>query len=167
MKNKRMALCALFAAMTAVCAQIVLPMGVVPVNLALLPLLLSAALLPPRHAAASALLYLAMGLIGLPVFAGMTGGPGVLVGPTGGFLLGYIPCTWLTSYLRQKRLPLWFSMAAGLLTCYILGLVGLCALSHMSLPQALATGILPFIIGDVLKLALAAYLARRLTPVLR
>ena len=149
MKAKRLTLCALFAALTAVCAQVVLPLGPVPVNLALLPVMVGAALLPVRYAVTSAVVYLLMGLIGLPVFSRMTGGPGVMFGITGGYLLGYVLCAWVVAALCQSRVKPWLAMG------------------HVSFEYALGYGVLPFIPGDVLKIAAANGLAKRLYLVVR
>lgn len=167
MRAKRMTLCALFAALTAVCAQIVIPVGAVPVSLALLPVLLCAALLPRRHAAAAMLVYLFLGLMGLPVFAQMTGGPGILFGVSGGYIFGYVLCAWLTAWLLEKSLPPWLAMGAGVLACYAVGTPWLMAMSHMGLIEALLAGVVPFIPGDAVKIALAIYLAKRLSPISR
>lgn len=165
MKPQRMTLCALFAALTAMCAQVSLPIGPVPINLGLLPLLTCAALLPPRYAASTALLYIAMGAIGLPVFAGMSGGPGVLVGPTGGYLLGYVVCTALSSALIQRQLHPLAATALGIGICYLLGTLWLMHATSLTLLQALLTGTLPFIPGDAAKALVAYRLALRLRKV--
>lgn len=165
MKLQRMTLCALFAALTALCAQVALPIGPVPVNFGLLPLLTCAALLPPRYAAATALLYIAMGAIGLPVFAGMAGGPGVLVGPTGGYLLGYVVCTALAATLIQRRFHPLAAMTLGIGTCYLLGTLWLMRTANLTLLQALLTGTLPFIPGDAAKALVAYRLSLRLRKV--
>lgn len=162
MKIQQMTLCALFAALTALCAQIALPLGQVPVNLGLLPLLTCAALLPPRYAAITALLYIGMGALGLPVFAGMAGGLGVLIGPTGGYLLGYPVCAALTAVLIQRKIHPLAAMALGIASCYLLGTLWLMHVACLTLPQALLSGVLPFIPGDVIKALAAHSLALRL-----
>lgn len=167
MKAKRLTLCALFAALTAVCAQVVIPVGTVPVSLALLPVLVCAALLPVRYAVASTLVYLLMGLIGLPVFARMMGGPGVLFGISGGYLLGYVLCAGITAELIRRGVRRWQAMAAGVLACYAIGTLRLAAMGHMSMWSALSYGVLPFIPGDILKIMAANYLAKRLYLVVR
>ena len=96
----QLVLCAVFAALTAVCAQITIPIGAVPISLSLLPPLLCAALLSPRYAVLSMAVYLLMGLCGLPVFSGMSGGPGKLFGVTGGYIIGFIAI----EECRQRRL---------------------------------------------------------------
>lgn len=167
MNTQRMTLCALCAALTALCAQIALPIGTVPVSLALLPLLTCAALLPPGCAVATALLYLCMGVIGLPVFSGMAGGIGVLLGATGGYLLGYIACAAVTSWCIRRRMHPLCAMALGLAACYLLGTLWLGHTAGLSLPQAFAAGTLPFIPGDAAKAVLAHMLARRLKGAVR
>lgn len=167
MRTRRMILCALFAALTAICAQIVIPMAPVPMNLALLPILICGALLPMRYALAAVMVYIGMGAAGMPVFAGMTGGPGALLGPTGGYILGYGLCVTVSAFLIGKGTKRPAAMAAGVATCYGLGTAWLMTSAGMSLPQALLSGVVPFIAGDILKVFLASYLAKRLYLVVR
>ncbi len=162
-----MILCALFAALTAVCAQVVIPMGAVPMNLALLPVLVCAALLPKRYVAGAMLVYLLMGMVGLPVFAGMSGGPGRLFGLSGGYLLGYVPCAWLAAWLMEKRAAAWLAMGAGVIVCYAAGTAWLMLMGHMSLWEALGVGVLPFVIGDAVKVFVAVWLSTRMKKALR
>ncbi len=162
--TERLVQCALFAALTAVCAQITIPIGPVPVSLSLLPVLLCGALLAPVDAAASMAVYLLLGLFGLPVFAGMQGGPGVLLGPTGGFIIGYIPCALLTALiaLRGRSLPRTaLAMACGTLSCYALGTVWYMVSVSQPLGAALSVCVLPFLPFDAAKIAIAALISRR------
>lgn len=164
-------LCALFAALTAVCAQISIPIGAVPVTLSLLPLLLASALLPWRYAGLTALVYLLMGLVGLPVFSGLSGGPGKLFGVTGGYILGYLPCAALSGWLMEK----WGrafgrqcgAMALGVAACYAFGTAWFMATKHVGLWASLTMCVLPFLPGDAVKIALAAGLSLRLAEPLR
>lgn len=162
-----MTLCALFAALMAVCAQVAIPIGPVPVNLALLPVLVCAALMPGRYAAGAVLVYLLLGLAGLPVFAQMTGGPGILFGLSGGYLFGYALCAWLSGWLMEKRTPRWLAMGAGVAACYAVGAAWMMLFGGYSLSQALLTGVLPFLPGDVCKIFAAVFLAKRLQNALR
>lgn len=166
-KVQRMTLCALFAALTGLCAQLALPLGPVPMNLGLLPLLACAALLPPMWAAGSALLYLCLGALGLPVFAGMAAGPGVLAGPTGGYLLGYAACAGLSSALMARGLQPSQAMGIGVAVCYLAGTLWLACVAGMGLSQAFLAGTLPFIPGDAIKVALACRLSSRVKAALR
>ena len=100
--NLNMALrAALLAALTAVLAQLQLPIGPVPFNLAVLGAFLAGMLLRPAWAVCSMCVYMALGVIGIPVFAGFLGGPAVLVGKTGGYVLGYVCIAWCTAMARR------------------------------------------------------------------
>ena len=92
-------LCGLFAALTAICSYITIPLGFtpVPINLATLAVFLAGGLLGKKYGTASIAVYVMMGAVGIPVFAGFQGGVGVLAGPTGGFIAGYIAAAFLCS----------------------------------------------------------------------
>lgn len=162
---RRLALVVLFADLTAVGARISLPLAPVPLTLQTAVVLLSGALLGPGAGALSQVLYLAMGLAGLPVFSS-GGGLGYLLSPTIGYLAGFVGGSWLTGFLFRSRAvrgwPAAFAaMAAGLLPIYAAGLAGL----HLNLmlvqntrlaPGALLkAGLLIPLPGDLLKAALA------------
>ena len=127
------AFCALMAALTAVCSQIQIPLPMVPINLALFAVHLSGALLGPAGGALSVAVYVLLGMIGVPVFAGFRAGPAVLFGKTGGYILGYFLCAWLVGFLSRRR-PYTFprlclAMAAGVFVCYFFGTVWFMALT--------------------------------------
>ena len=157
---RNMLMASLTAALIALCAQIAIPLPLVPVNLALLPVFLAGFLLKGRWALASVGLYLLMGALGLPVFSGLRGGPQVLFGPTGGYLLGYLLSAGGIAALKNKagsfagRLLL---CLFALLTCYIPGTLWLLYLTGRPLLDVLSFAVLPFIPGDLLK-SLAASL---------
>lgn len=147
----------LFAALTAQIA-VPLPFSPVPVTGQTLGVLLVGALLGSRHGALSLLTYLGEGALGLPVFAGGTGGLARLAGPTGGYLMGFVAAAFLAGWLCQRgwdrRLPT--AAMAMLLGNAIIYLFGLPWLAHFVGPdKVLALGLLPFIPGDLLKLVLA------------
>ena len=164
----QLVLCALFAVLTAVCAQvnIVTPFSLVPVSLSLLPVLLCGGLLEARYALLSMGCYLLMGLIGLPVFSGFSGGAARLFGVTGGYLVGYLPCVLcialITRRLGRGIAVLCAAMAAGVVSCYVLGTIWFMALQHVPLSAALASCVVPFLPFDAVKIVLAAFLVRRL-----
>ena len=164
---RRMILCALFAALTAVCSQIAIPMPWgVPVNLALFAVYLAGALLGPVWGMASQLVYLVLAAVGVPVLAGLGGGPAVLFGRTGGYVIGYLLAALLTGVLAPRGASarrLAGAMAAGCLGCYALGTVWFMAITGISLWQSLALCV-PFLPGDAAKIALAAALGRKLAP---
>ncbi len=165
-----MAQCAMFTALLAVYSQIAVPLPMVPVNLALLAVYLAAFLLDRRWALLSVSLYLMLGAVGLPVFAGFQGGPAALFGKTGGFLLGYLCTAAIAASMRlwagtfAKRC---LACALGLLGCYVPGTLWFMLVTGLSLPLSLGYCVYPFLPGDAVKIALAAFLAPRLRSALR
>ncbi len=169
--TQKMTLAALMCALMCVCSQIQIPLPPVPLSLSLLAVHLAGALLGPSWGAAAAGAYVLLGAAGLPVYAGFAGGVSVLLGPTGGFLLGYIACAWLCGILVRRfgfsRRALILSMAAGTLACYLPGALWFMLLTGTNLSGAIAACVLPFLPGDALKVLLAALLARRVEKPLR
>lgn len=158
-------LAALFAAATAVLAQIQLPIGPVPFNLAVLGAFLAGMLLPPLWALASMGLYLGLGLIGIPVFAGFMGGPAVIFGKTGGYVLGYFCIALLTALAARsgRFLPTIAGMTAGLILCYALGTAWFMVITGANLAAALTWCVVPFIVPDICKAGCAWALGRLLS----
>ena len=101
---KTMIYCALFAALTAVCSQLAIPIQPVPINLALLSVYIAGGLLGGGMGAASQAVFLLIGAVGVPVFAGFRGGVQALVGPTGGYLIGYAAAAFVTGSGRSAVL---------------------------------------------------------------
>ena len=136
-----------------------LPFSPVPVTAQTLAVLLTGALLGSRRGALSALAYLGEGLAGLPVFAGGAGGLPHLLGPTGGYLVGFVADAYVTGTLAERG---WDRRAGTVMLAMLLGNVllyapGLAWLARfVGADKALALGLYPFIAGDLLKIALAA-----------
>jgi len=161
-----MAYASLFGALTAVGAYILIPVPPVPITLQTLFVDLSGALLGGPLAAMSQVVYILLGVIGLPVFAGGKSGIGVLFGPTGGYLIGFVAGAYVTgrlASLQPKPGLLWLvvSMAAGIAVVYLLGLFQLMAVAKLSLTKAVAVGLLPPLPGDLVKIAVAALICRK------
>lgn len=165
-----MAQCAMFAALLAACSQISIPLPMVPVNLALFAVYLAAFLLDRPYAQLSVGLYLMLGALGLPVFAGFQGGPAALFGKTGGYLLGYL-CTaaviaplrpWADTFARRCLV-----CALGLIGCYVPGTLWFMVVTRLSLPVSLGYCVYPFLPGDAVKIALAALLLPKLQAALQ
>ena len=156
-----------FSALTALSAQVrvLLPFTPVPITGQTFAVLLTGVVLGPRLALLSLLVYLAEGAAGLPVFAGFTAGPAVLVGPTGGYLAGMPLAAWLVGHLAlrgwdRRPLSLAAAMVLGNAVIYALGLVWLGvwlaqADKFSSVPGVLQAGMVPFLLGDALKILLA------------
>lgn len=146
-------------------AQIQLPVQPVPMTMQSLVVLLVGIAYGPRLGAATVLLYLGEGLCGLPVFAGFRAGPAVLAGPTGGFLLGFVPAAALAGWLAARGWAhgFWRGGALFLAGHAVLFACGLAWLATLVGPgQAIALGLLPFLPGTALKAALGSVLLRAL-----
>ena len=164
-----LAFAALFAALTAAGAFLIIPIGPLPIVLQNMFALLSGLVLGPLLGALSAAIFVAAGAVGAPVFAGGAAGLAVLLGPTGGYLFGYILGAFVAGAVAGSpkpgaKTPGWriaLAAAAGLLAVY---LPGLARLSHFTggLWQTLAAGFFPFVAGDAIKGVAAALAAPRL-----
>ena len=159
---------ALFGAGTAAGAYIIVPIPPVPITLQTLFLYLAGALLGGRLALLSQVVYLLLGIIGLPVFAGGKAGLGVLFGPTGGYLIGFLPAAYIVGKWNEMLktpsfLSVLLSMIAGTVPVYLLGILQLSFVAKLDLVKAVSVGMLPFLIGDGIKILVATLLAGRLT----
>lgn len=151
----------LLAACTAVLAQIVIPIGPVPFNLAVFGAFLAGMLLSPGMAVLSMATYWLMAAIGLPVMAGLQGGLGAVLSPTGGYVAGYLLLAGCTALVAERPMPMRLAgMALGLVLCYTLGTVWFICATGTALSAALAMCVLPFIPADVAKGIAAAWLAQ-------
>lgn len=165
--TRSLMLCALFAALMAVCSQLSIPLPMVPINLALLAALLGGALLGPKLGAAAIGVYVLVGLLGVPVFASFGAGPGTLFGKTGGYIIGYVLAAFLTGLLAGKGTGYWrtcLAMVAGTLACYLFGTAWFMQVTGMEWWLSLTYCVLPFLPGDGLKILAAAWLSGRLRP---
>ena len=155
MSTRLMTLTAMLTALLCILGPLTLPLGPVPLSLATAALMLTALLLGPGRAALCCALYLLMGLTGLPVFSGFTGGIGALLGPTGGFLLGYLPMTALCGWLCRRASAVWQRALAFLLgtaLLYLTGTAWYCWQSGAEITAALTVCVLPFLPGDGVKI---------------
>lgn len=161
----------LMAALTAAGAYIAIPIGPVPIVLQNLFIYLSALLLGRKWGTASVGVYLLAGALGLPIFAGGTGGIARFAGPTGGYLVGFLPAVYVIGALAERKIPGGIrdvlAMIVGTLIIYACGVTWLKVLTGMTAAMALAVGMYPFILGDALKIAAAVPLARTLRPLIR
>jgi len=170
-KLRWMVLASLMAALTAVGAYIHVPIGPVPIVLSTLFVLLAGLLLGSRWGSASMALYLLVGAIGIPVFAGGKGGFAHFFGPTGGYLLGYVLASWITGFISEHSrgllVPDIFAVVVGSLAIYSLGIPGLKLITQMSWTKTFMVGMVPFLIGDAIKASVAVILARSVRPILK
>ena len=168
---------AVFTAIISVLAQISIPLGIiVPFTLQTLGVFIASAMLGWKRGTLSVILYVLLGVIGLPVFAGFSGGVSVLFGPTGGYIIGFIftalAVGFMTDKLGRKLWVLAVSMVVGLLLCYIFGTAWFIILYNMQgkvmdLITALGYCVFPFLIADGLKIIVAAVLVNRLDKIIK
>ncbi len=153
-------LCAFFAALLAVSALIVLPTPAgIPLTLQIPVLAFIGFLLPPSSACKSTLVYLLCGAAGLPVFASMQGGFSVLLGPTGGYLWGFLPFVLLCSLPLRIGVLRFLCAVGGLLLCHLAGAVQAAFVGNTPLQASLLTLSLPLFFKDLVLLAAARALA--------
>jgi biotin transport system substrate-specific component len=164
---------ALMAAVTAVAAQISVPLFAVPFTLQVLAVILSGLLLGPRHGALSQAIYVLVGAVGVPVFAQFSGGLAVILGPTGGYLVSYPVAAAVAGLAARaardasRRRALSYSFlwgCAGLAVIYAFGATWLSVVSDLPLAVALAQGVLIFVPFDLIKVVLAALVAVAAAP---
>ena len=153
----------LAAAFTALAAQVSVPIpgSPVPVTGQTFAVLLAAAALGPVRGLAAQVLYLAAGVVGLPVFAGAGHGPGVVFGATGGYLVGFLMASAIAGYGARRgadrspvRTLLLFALASAVI--YVIGTTWLCLDTGMSVSAGISAGVTPFLLGDTAKALLAA-----------
>ncbi len=162
MKNSKIydvVLIAIMAAVLCVASPFSLPIGPVPISLATFVIYLLVFPLGWKKGTLSCLVYIAIGLVGVPVFSGFSGGVGKVLGPTGGYLLGYIAIAILAGIFVEKfannHILHFVGMILGTLICYGFGTAWLAYQAGMSFVAALGAGVIPFIPGDLVKMIVA------------
>ncbi|USG99695.1 biotin transporter BioY [Thermococcus argininiproducens] len=164
MRAKDIAYPSLFAALTAVGAQIAIPLGTVPITLQVLFVLLSGFILGSRLGFLSQLIYLLMGSLGLPVFANLSGGFAYIYGPTGGYLIAFPLAAFLVGFLSERQetfLNYTLAMLLGILVIYLLGWFRLGIFMGGDFRKAFIVGVAPFVIIDLIKGGIATIVAKR------
>lgn len=178
--TRSIAFCGLCIALMAVSAWITVPFGPVPFTLQTFAMVFAFLALRPKEALASIAIYLLMGAVGLPVFSSMRGGIGVLAGPTGGFLWGFllgalVAIAFLKLAGRKAKgtagdRPIAIDFIAAILflvVCYLCGWVQLAVVAQMGMAAAFAAAVAPFIVIDAVKLTVAVFTARAVRKAVR
>lgn len=169
---------ALMAALISVLSPLSIPLGnLVPISLATLAVMTAGALCGPYEACAAVVIYILLGIMGLPVFAGFTSGAAVAFGMSGGYIFGYIALALCTGFgaerirhpdsPEQKRIILLLSMITGTLLLYTAGTAWFMKFTGMSLGASLCACVLPFLPGDFIKMILVILLYERLVPLIK
>lgn len=158
---------ALLAGVIGALAFVTIPLGTVPLTGQSFGVMLAGALLGPRLGVLAVLGYLLLGIVGLPVFAGGTAGPAVLVGPTGGYLWGFVAGSAVIGLLAdvRKDRSVWQTLSGmvlgGIVVVYALGAWQLARFYGWPLGRVLLVGVAPFLPGDLLKVVAATAIVRR------
>ena len=164
-KTKRVAFMGILLAVIVICSWISIPFTI-PFTLQTFGIFLSVIVLDTWGAFLTVLGYLFLGLIGLPVFSGFKGGLGVILGPTGGYILGFLFSTLIAGKLMeifpQRKIYRYLSMVLGLIVCYIFGTIWFIYMytgkESITFTNALVLCVFPFVIPDLIKIVMADYL---------
>ena len=160
----------LLAALTAASALITIPIGEVPVILYNFFILMMGLLLGSRWGATSIAVYLLAGGLGLPVFAGGKGGIAILLGPTGGYLIGFLPAVFIIGFISEKFKQRFsydiIAMLCGTVVIYAFGVIQLKIVLGKTWLVTMALGVIPFIFFDIVKVVAAAVTAKAVRPII-
>lgn len=174
-KTLDMVYIAVFAVLIAICSWIPIP-ATVPFTLQTFAVFLAVGVLGGKRGSFSVLIYILLGAVGIPVFAGFSGGLGVLLGQTGGYIVGFLFAALLMwameALLGKKTWVLGLSMVLGLIVCYAIGTVWFMVVyakntEAVELAVVLGWCVIPFILPDLIKIALALVLSKRLGKILK
>lgn len=168
---KEIVLIGIFAALTAIMAQISIPLKPVPITFQIFAVFLSAFILGSKCATFSQIVYVLLGAIGLPVFSKFSGGTQIILGPTGGYIIAFPIVAFVVGKLVEKKaepskIYLISVALLGLILCYSLGAAQLGFILKLSVQKSLSLGVLPFIPLDIVKLIIASVLGYEIRKIL-
>lgn len=173
MKLNKLTYVAISTAAVAVLSQIIVPLPFtpVPINLAVLGVLVAGGFLGSYMGALSMVLYMLLGCIGIPVFAGLASGAGILVGPTGGYVVGYIFAAYIAGMAgtigKNSKIGFVLTLVVAVLACYALGTVWFVFTTGTGVWESLIMCVFPFIAGDGIKIAIAVPVIKRLVKAIK
>ena len=169
-KTRDIVYMSVFTAMISICSWISIPASI-PFTLQTMGVFTTVGLLGGKRGTLTVLTYILLGAIGIPVFAGFTGGVSVLLGTTGGYIIGFLLSALLMwgieTIMGRNQIVLAFSMVAGLIVCYVFGTAWFMLIytQHsgvIGLSTVLGLCVIPFIIPDLIKIGVALFLINRL-----
>ena len=163
MKTRDMTLIAVMAALICVAGPLTIPAGPIPLSLATFAVYMAGSVLGKKRGTIAVALYLIIGIIGVPVFSGFSGGFQKLAGVTGGYLIGYLPCAFLSGVGGEQREKAgwWFHalmMIIGTVLLYGIGTAVFMMHTGKTLGAALSLCVIPFLPGDALKITATVFL---------
>lgn len=163
MKNKskvyQMAIIGVLTAVICILGPLSIPIGLVPISFTTLAIFIALYVLGMKKGTLSTILYIIIGFVGIPVFSSFSSGPAKLFGPTGGYIIGYVFMALIAGYFIDRYIDKWFlcvtGMVIGSVVLYIFGTAWLAYQANLTVGAALAAGVIPFIPGDLAKIAIA------------
>lgn len=162
MKVQKAVLTGILASIICLFAPLSFPLGTVPISLATFAVYIISCTVSTKFSVPAVIIYILLGTVGLPVFSAFQGGFHLITGITGGYILGYIPCTLiiglLTNKIKNKKLVYPISMISGTAVCYLFGTLWYMLQTDTSFTAALSVCVMPFIIGDSIKITAASAL---------
>lgn len=162
MKAQKIALTGVMAAIICLVAPLSVPLGIIPLTLATFAVFIISCIAEPKSATGAVIIYILLGAAGLPVFSSFRGGFQIITGVTGGYIIGYIPCSLTVSLLvnkfPKKKFIYPLSMVLGNTICSLTGSLWYAFQSGVDFATAFKAGVLPFIIGDIIKITAASVL---------
>ena len=159
-KVYQMAIIGLMAAVICILGPLSIPIGVVPISFTNLAIYIVLYTLGMKKGSISYIVYMLIGFVGLPVFSNFSSGPSKLLGPTGGYIIGFFFMALIAGFFIDKFFDKWYLCIAGMVlgtaVCYVFGSIWLSYVTHMTASKAFAVGVIPFIPGDLVKILIAA-----------
>ncbi len=160
MKTQKIALIAILSAFICLLSPLSFPLGAIPVSLATFAIYITACTVKIKTSLSAVIIYIILGATGLPVFSFFRGGIHMLTGVTGGYIIGYVFCALTTGLLvnkyENKKYIYPLSMALGTVICYLFGTFWYMVQTENNFISALTVCVLPFIIGDIIKISAAS-----------
>ena len=158
---------AIMSALLAVCSFIAIPVGTLPVTLQTFAVFVCVGILGRKRGTTSVLIYILLGIVGIPVFSGFQGGLSVLMGATGGYIVGFLPAVFIAGLIIEKtgiKIPFMIvSFVLGMIICYICGIlwyVFIYSGGKSDFVSAFTLCVLPYIFPDAVKIVLAAVVSK-------
>lgn len=158
----QMAIIGVMTAVICILGPLSIPIGVVPISFTNLAIYFILYTLGMKKGTISYIIYMLIGFVGLPVFSGFTSGPPKLLGPTGGYIIGFIFMSLIAGFFIDIFFGKWYlcfiGMVLGTTVCYVFGTTWLSYQANLSISSALAVGVIPFIPGDLIKILIATFI---------
>lgn len=156
----QMAIIGVMAAVICILGPLSIPIGVVPISFTNLAVYFVLYTLGMKKGSLSYIIYMLIGFVGIPVFSNFSGGPSKLLGPTGGYIIGFLFMAVIAGLFIDKFFDKWYlcviGMILGTAICYVFGSFWLSFQAHMTASKAFAVGVIPFIPGDLAKILIAS-----------